>query len=39
MVNYVYDVDDLEENVESFAREGTIATSAGVRRQARLKNN
>jgi malonyl-CoA decarboxylase len=37
MVNYFYDVDDLEQNVESFAREGTIATSAGVRRQARQK--
>ncbi|MCX7157276.1 MAG: malonyl-CoA decarboxylase [Rhodocyclales bacterium] len=35
MVNYLYDVDDLENNVESFAREGTIATSAAVRRQAR----
>ena len=39
MVNYVYEVDDLEENVESFAREGTIATSAGVRRQARHTRN
>ena len=37
MVNYLYDVDDLEHNVESFAREGTIATSAPVRRQARQK--
>ncbi|MCK9381012.1 MAG: malonyl-CoA decarboxylase [Sulfuritalea sp.] len=37
MVNYLYDVDDLENNVESFAREGTIATSAAVRRQARQK--
>ena len=37
MVNYLYDVDDLEHNVESFAREGTIATSAAVRRQARQK--
>ena len=35
MVNYLYDVDDLEDNVESFAREGRIATSAAVRRQAR----
>jgi malonyl-CoA decarboxylase len=39
MVNYVYDVDNLEDNVESFAREGTIATSAGVRRLARHKKN
>ncbi|MDO8788490.1 MAG: malonyl-CoA decarboxylase [Sulfuritalea sp.] len=37
MVNYLYDVDDLENNVESFAREGTIAMSAAVRRQARQK--
>jgi malonyl-CoA decarboxylase len=37
MVNYLYDVSDLEHNVESFAREGTIATSAAVRRQARQK--
>ena len=39
MVNYVYQVDDLEDNVESFAREGAIATSAGVRRQARHTRN
>ncbi len=37
MVNYLYDLDDLEQNVESFAREGTIATSATVRRLARQK--
>ncbi len=35
MVNYLYDVDVLENNVESFAREGTIAMSAAIRRQAR----
>lgn len=39
MVNYRYDLDDLEENVESFARAGTIATSAAVRRLARQKQN
>jgi malonyl-CoA decarboxylase len=39
MVNYLYDLDELEENVESFAREGTIATSAAVRRLARQKQN
>ncbi|OHC61875.1 MAG: Malonyl-CoA decarboxylase [Rhodocyclales bacterium RIFCSPLOWO2_02_FULL_63_24] len=39
MVNYLYDLDDLENNVESFAREGTIATSAAVRRQARQIQN
>jgi len=38
MVNYLYDLDDLEQNVESFAREGAIATSAAVRRQARQKS-
>lgn len=37
MVNYLYDLDDLEQNVESFAREGAIATSAAVRRLARQK--
>jgi malonyl-CoA decarboxylase len=35
MVNYQYDLDELEENVENFAREGTIAHSAAVRRLAR----
>ncbi len=35
MVNYLYDLDDLEENVESFARDGIVATSAAVRRLAR----
>ena len=39
MVNYLYDLDELEQNVESFAREGAIATSAAVRRQARPKQN
>ena len=37
MVNYLYDLDDLEQNVENFAREGAITTSAGVRRLARQK--
>ncbi|MCF8150328.1 MAG: malonyl-CoA decarboxylase [Burkholderiaceae bacterium] len=37
MVNYLYDLNDLEDNVESFAREGTIATTAAVRRLARQK--
>ena len=39
MVNYLYDLDELEHNVESFAREGTIAMSAAVRRHARQKQN
>jgi len=37
MVNYLYDLDELEQNVESFAREGAIATSAAIRRLARPK--
>jgi malonyl-CoA decarboxylase len=39
MVNYLYDLDELEQNVENFAREGAIATSAAVRRLARPKQN
>jgi malonyl-CoA decarboxylase len=39
MVNYLYDLDELEHNVESFAREGSIAMSAAVRRLARQKQN
>jgi malonyl-CoA decarboxylase len=39
MVNYLYDTDDLEQNVENFAREGTVATSAAIRRQARQKKD
>ena len=37
MVNYLYDLDELEQNVESFAREGAIAMSAAIRRLARQK--
>ncbi|WP_371322822.1 malonyl-CoA decarboxylase family protein [Dechloromonas sp. ZY10] len=37
MVNYLYDPDDLERNLEAFASDGTIAASAAVRRQARSK--
>lgn len=37
MVNYLYDPDDLERNLEAFASAGTIAASATVRRQARPK--
>ena len=36
-VQPLYDLDELESNVESFAREGAIATSAAVRRLARPK--
>ena len=35
MVNYLYDLDDIEANVEAFVREGKIASSAMVRRLGR----
>ena len=35
MVNYLYAPDDIENNLEAFAREGTIAMSATIRRLAR----
>ena len=35
MVNYLYDPDRIEENVEAFAKDGGIDTTAGVRRLAR----
>ena len=35
MVNYRYQLDDLESNLEAFAAEGRIAMSAAVRRQAK----
>ncbi len=35
MVNYLYDPDVIEKNIESFAGEGRIDASPGVRRQAR----
>ncbi|WP_345794319.1 malonyl-CoA decarboxylase [Thauera sp. JM12B12] len=35
MVNYLYDPDDIEANLESFASEGRIAASSAVRRMAR----
>lgn len=37
MVNYLYELDDLERNLEAFASDRRIAMSAGVRRQARDK--
>ena len=36
MVNYRYEFDDIETNLEAFASTGKIAMSATVRRQARL---
>jgi malonyl-CoA decarboxylase len=35
MVNYLYAPDDLEDNLEAFASQGTVAMSATVRRLAR----
>ncbi|GHT82677.1 malonyl-CoA decarboxylase [Betaproteobacteria bacterium] len=35
MVNYLYDPDDIEANLEAYARHGKIDTSSAVRRQAR----
>lgn len=37
MVNYLYDLDDIESNHEAFANEGQIAASAQVRKM--LKND
>ena len=35
MVNYLYDPDDIEENVEAFARDARIAASSAVKRLAK----
>jgi malonyl-CoA decarboxylase len=35
MVNYVYDPDTIEENVEAFSRGGEIAAATAIRRSAR----
>jgi malonyl-CoA decarboxylase len=35
MVNYLYDLDDIERNHEAYANEGAIAASPAVRRLAR----
>jgi malonyl-CoA decarboxylase len=35
MVNYLYDPDEIEANVESFAREGQVAAASQVRKLAR----
>jgi hypothetical protein len=32
MVNYLYDPDDIEENVEAYVRGGRIAAAHGVER-------
>lgn len=36
MVNYLYDPDDLEENVEAFVREGQVVAVAAVRHAGKL---
>ncbi|MDD5248745.1 MAG: malonyl-CoA decarboxylase [Rhodocyclaceae bacterium] len=36
MMNYLYNPDEIEKNVESFVTEGTVAMSAGVRRLAKI---
>ena len=35
MVNYLYDPDAIETNVEAFSRDGAVVTSGTVRRAAR----
>ena len=34
MVNYLYDLDEIEANHEAFANRGTVAASAAVRKLA-----
>ena len=36
MVNYLYDPDAIESNLEAFSREGVVATSGAVRRAGHL---
>jgi malonyl-CoA decarboxylase len=35
MVNYLYKLDDIEENHEAFARDGKVAIADGVKRLLR----
>ena len=37
MVNYLYDPDAIENNIEAFVADGVVAASATVRRQARVR--
>ena len=37
MVNYLYDLDHIEENHETFANRGEVVASAAVRKLARIK--
>ena len=36
MVNYLYDLDDIEKNHEAYANDGEIVASAALRRAHRL---
>ena len=35
MVNYLYDVDEIEKNHEAYAENRTIVTVGGIRKRAR----
>jgi malonyl-CoA decarboxylase len=35
MVNYLYDIDDIEKNHEAYAEGRTIVAAAGIRKRAR----
>ncbi len=37
MVNYCYDLDDIEENHEAFAEKGTVAAARAVHRALRAE--
>jgi malonyl-CoA decarboxylase len=37
MVNYLYDLDHIEENHETFANRGEVVVSPAVRKLARIK--
>ena len=37
MVNYLYDLDEIESNHEAFVEKGTVAASSAVRKQLRTK--
>ena len=35
MVNYLYDLDDIEKNHEAYAENRTIVAASGIRKRAR----
>jgi malonyl-CoA decarboxylase len=35
MVNYLYDIDDIEKNHEAYAENRTIVAAGGIRKRAR----